>query len=230
MKVLIVTICLLSFHTYSQTYIDIPDTSVYSNGLPSFIDIDINSDGILDVRFFAATFGTSFGGQTATSVEGLDSNKVLNHLSDTIYAQQLEPFELFGPSSTLYQHQGYFLVSSWSNSPITHNGYWTNFTFPLKYCGIKFYANNEWNYAWILMRTENGAVHAKITLYELGYSNNEIYAGEGSPNVSIGELAPTEKKLLKIVDIMGRDVDPKPNTLLLYIYSDGSTEKVFSVE
>jgi hypothetical protein len=35
------------------------------------------------------------------------------------------------------------------------------------------------------------------------------------------------KKLIKVVDIMGRETENKPNTLLIYIYSDGTSEKVF---
>lgn len=39
-----------------------------------------------------------------------------------------------------------------------------------------------------------------------------------------------DKQLTKIVDIMGRETEEKPNTILIYIYSDGSSEKVFKVE
>ncbi len=33
------------------------------------------------------------------------------------------------------------------------------------------------------------------------------------------------KELLKVIDMTGREVKPKPNTLLIYIYSDGTREK-----
>jgi hypothetical protein len=39
-----------------------------------------------------------------------------------------------------------------------------------------------------------------------------------------------EKYLVKIIDLTGREVEPMPNTLLIYLYSDGSSEKVFQVE
>ena len=38
------------------------------------------------------------------------------------------------------------------------------------------------------------------------------------------------KTLIKILDPMGRETTFKPNTPLIYVYDDGSTEKVFSVE
>jgi hypothetical protein len=44
------------------------------------------------------------------------------------------------------------------------------------------------------------------------------------------ELNGTEKELVHIIDVMGKETEGKPNTLLIYIYSDGTTEKVFRVE
>ena len=46
---------------------------------------------------------------------------------------------------------------------------------------------------------------------------------------SINELT-TSKNLIQILDMMGRESLFKPNTPLIYVYDDGSTEKVFSVE
>jgi hypothetical protein len=52
------------------------------------------------------------------------------------------------------------------------------------------------------------------------------YAGEPS---NIGEAAfgfpSIARKLVSIVDIMGREVNPEPNQLLFFIYDDGSVEK-----
>jgi len=45
-----------------------------------------------------------------------------------------------------------------------------------------------------------------------------------------GELNNTPKQIIKIVDALGRATPFKPNTPLIYIYDDGSIEKVFSVE
>jgi len=40
----------------------------------------------------------------------------------------------------------------------------------------------------------------------------------------------TSKNLIQILDLMGRETIFKPNTPLIYVYDDGSIEKVFSVE
>jgi len=41
------------------------------------------------------------------------------------------------------------------------------------------------------------------------------------------ELKAGSVELVKVVDLMGRETEDKPNTLLIYIYSDGTAEKVF---
>jgi hypothetical protein len=51
-----------------------------------------------------------------------------------------------------------------------------------------------------------------------------------STGVGMNELSKPEKKLIRIVDTMGREVKDQSNTMLIYIYSDGTTEKVFNVE
>lgn len=47
--------------------------------------------------------------------------------------------------------------------------------------------------------------------------------------IGISELNPNEKQLLKIVDLTGRETTFTTNTPLIYIYSDGSTERVFVI-
>jgi Concanavalin A-like lectin/glucanases superfamily len=44
------------------------------------------------------------------------------------------------------------------------------------------------------------------------------------------EQMQTPKKLLKIVDMMGRETPYVPNTVLIYVYDDGSTERKFMME
>ena len=50
-----------------------------------------------------------------------------------------------------------------------------------------------------------------------------------SSTTSLVELT-TSKNINKILDMLGRETSFKPNTPLIYVYDDGSTEKVFSVE
>lgn len=49
-------------------------------------------------------------------------------------------------------------------------------------------------------------------------------------NTSLDELNIGGAELLKIVDLMGREVKPTANTTLIYIYSDGTIEKVYALK
>ena len=45
--------------------------------------------------------------------------------------------------------------------------------------------------------------------------------------LAVGDFSYQKKKLVKIVDILGRETSFKNNNILIYIYSDGSTEKKY---
>lgn len=51
-----------------------------------------------------------------------------------------------------------------------------------------------------------------------------------SPILDLTEINSQPKKLIQIIDLMGRKVEDQPNTVLIYVYSDGTTEKVFRVK
>jgi hypothetical protein len=48
--------------------------------------------------------------------------------------------------------------------------------------------------------------------------------------LGINEAQNQEKELVKILDQLGRETNFTPNTTLIYVYSDGSTEKRFTAE
>tara|TARA_R110000772_G_scaffold139226_2_gene248333 strand:- start:630 stop:1679 length:1050 start_codon:yes stop_codon:yes gene_type:complete len=53
--------------------------------------------------------------------------------------------------------------------------------------------------------------------------------GDCSSTSSLTELT-TSKNFIQILDMMGRETSFKPNTPLIYVYDDGSIEKVFTIE
>ena len=58
----------------------------------------------------------------------------------------------------------------------------------------------------------------------------ELYTGQDC-NVGISELNSNQpKELIKIVNLLGQEVEYTPNTVLIYQYSDGTSEKVFTME
>ena len=64
--------------------------------------------------------------------------------------------------------------------------------------------------------------------------DSQMYFSENCNNDCSNSSSLTEltssKTLIQILDLMGRETTFKPNTPLIYVYDDGSTEKVFSVE
>ena len=51
-----------------------------------------------------------------------------------------------------------------------------------------------------------------------------------SANVGIEEISSTPKELVKIVDLMGRETTPQKNSVYIYVYSNGTTERVLKFE
>ena len=69
--------------------------------------------------------------------------------------------------------------------------------------------------------------------HELIYSNTAQWGECGnyySWFVGIDELEPVERKVIKVVDLLGREIEDKPNITLIYIYTDGTAEKVYRTE
>jgi hypothetical protein len=66
----------------------------------------------------------------------------------------------------------------------------------------------------------------ELTICEI----EELYSAVNPCNVGIEELNQGEKELIKVVDLMGREVTPQKNKTLIYVYSDGTTERVFEFE
>jgi hypothetical protein len=46
-----------------------------------------------------------------------------------------------------------------------------------------------------------------------------------SSSLEIEELNKTPKQLIKIIDMLGREIPFKPNTPLVYVYDDGTVER-----
>lgn len=62
------------------------------------------------------------------------------------------------------------------------------------------------------------------------YFSNYCNNGCSSSTTGLNEHMNDTKNLIQILDLMGRETNFKPNIPLIYVYDDGSIEKVFSVE
>ena len=59
--------------------------------------------------------------------------------------------------------------------------------------------------------------------------NGSFWAKMGSVT-SVDEINLDSKKLIKIVDVLGRETFPKNNEILFYIYEDGTIDKRYIIE
>ena len=74
--------------------------------------------------------------------------------------------------------------------------------------------------------------HLTIAIADAGDASwdSGIFLEKNSLSASTTLLSKDDKNILKILDLMGRETSFEPNTPLIYVYDDGSTEKVFSVK
>lgn len=97
--------------------------------------------------------------------------------------------------------------------------YWSSNTFPTTS------ESAEINLSYL-----NTIVQTDTSSNRFGYSIRCIKGIEQSSILGLIELNETPPELIKIIDLMGRESENRPNTVLIYIYSDGSTKKVFKVD
>ena len=73
-----------------------------------------------------------------------------------------------------------------------------------------------------------GCYNLQFVLYcyqkNMNYKTIIMTQGEYINIVGINELTPNSRKLIKVLDIMGREVSVQPNKPLIYVYSDGTRE------
>ena len=78
---------------------------------------------------------------------------------------------------------------------------------------------NDLCYAWVLTVDEYCCQNSWDTICQLTYDHCE--GGWPLPPARISE----ERKLIKITDLLGRDIKETNNQLLFYIYNDGTVER-----
>lgn len=101
--------------------------------------------------------------------------------------------------------------------------------------GGNFWSSTEFPSNYYIMR-RLGDVSSTVLRQEVGVNGSTKSTGKsircvkGASDVGLIELNNSKKSLVKIVDLMGRDTNYKTNTALIYVFSDGTTEKIFKIE
>lgn len=109
-------------------------------------------------------------------------------------------------------------------STYAENFMFINNTYDL-YVGVRGYGNNAPADYYQGKMDELKIFGKALTQTEI----EDLY-NETNPYVSVPELVQSEKEVVKIVNLLGQETEFKPNTVLIYIYSDGSSERVFKLE
>lgn len=96
-----------------------------------------------------------------------------------------------------------------------------------------FTDNGSVGFPWLMLFFPGSSEFPEDRLVYQGhdiYQVSQILQDEWIPQLGINEASAKEKELVKIVDQLGRETEFKPNMPLIYVYSDGSTKKVFTIE
>jgi hypothetical protein len=139
--------------------------------------------------------------------------------------------------------QGY-IISGYSNSNdinVTgNNGNWDYWIFKLTYTGDliwqKSLGGSYHDFGASIRATNDGGYILAGNAWSfdgdisVNYGSNDIWVIKFNPILEIEELIYGDKDLIKILNYMGQETVYKPNTPLIFIYSDGSRKRVMKLE
>lgn len=222
---------------------DTNDTIIYDivNDTPgSSTSIDVNFDGIVDFELYIQNNNGHYLGMYGVT----DSADIIHR---EFSGSNFSGYELINMTdSTLNDDSPWMFVQQ--NSPTASNGlgmfHWTipgyvshnlNSNY---YVGFRFFLEGTD----FIYRPHYGCMDVTLTLDERLIVHGWAY--ESQPNTpitcsdsalvstnSLQDLSSNskQKKVFKIFDAMGRETKFKPNTLLIYLYDDGTSERVMMI-
>jgi hypothetical protein len=145
------------------------------------------------------------------------NNNQWSIFSDQLYLADVIGFEVF--NSELYMHGR------------------TSTTGPTGYSNVAVWDGTTWNHVGTGLNKDvtdmivyNGELYACGWFDQTNYGSYHNYMAKLTDVASIQEVSFNKKEIIRVLDVMGRETVSTPNTVLIYVYSDGSTEKVFRVE
>ncbi len=198
-KLLLIFLCFPFFGYAQKTYV--PDDA-FEQAL-----ININLDDIFDDSVYTSAVDTILilyiSNNSVTDLTGIEDFTQLSNLFCS--GNQIMDLDLSNNSNLVELNCNDNLLTSLNVKNGNNSGllYFTAVNNPNLQC----IAVNDIAYANANWLKDSGCVFSS----NCGTSSVEFYDGK--------------RKLIKVLDIFGRTVIPKPNMTLLYIYNDGTTEK-----
>lgn len=204
------------------------------------LTIDLNNDGIDDVIIDVANHdGGNWFNKRHAEIIPINNSQIALATLDTCFAncpppdyvsfeavaQAFAELDEIDETSTWIDSAAYLSFEKWEAAIPNGCGYACtggNFDFEFSYVGVRIFAANDTLYGWI-----------KVRLYSTAPSDLNLAIGSFACNVfvvGLREYCFTKKRLVGIMDILGRKSEDIANTILIYQYSDGTTEKVFNFD
>ena len=222
------------------TYLDLQGNNltsldVSSNTALTYLSCVENQLTSLDVSGATALTGLTCNINQLTSLD-VSQNTVLEQLG--CGENQLTSLDVSNNTALTYLTCGFNLLTSLdvsSNTALTLLGCWFN---QLECLNVANGNNSnlsafsaEYNPNLTCIQVDDVTYStSNWTAENFFYPFSEDCNNDCSPSgVGMNEIT-TSKNLIQILDLMGRETSFKPNTPLIYVYDDGSIEKVFSVE
>ena len=255
MKTLLLTlISVLTLNSYAQN-VNIPDAN-FKAYLVGNASINTNLDAEIQVSEATAFGGTiDCGGQSISDLTGIEAFTALNHLdfdnnqlTSLDVTQNTALTELYCADNQLTsldvtQNTGLIWLGC-SNNQITSLDLSQNTALTWFWCtdnqltclNLKNGNNTDLTVFSVTGNPNLTCIEVDDVAWSdanMAIKEDQMYYSTSCNNactVGLNELSNTPKQLLKIVDLMGRETEYKPNTVLIYVFDDGSTEKVFKME
>lgn len=246
----------LGFQNYAQNvvageydaneyYYDfVPDHVLHApdpiNSSTDSIYIDLNNDGIDDVVIDVHNLdGGNWQNKKHAEIIPLANCEVSLGTMDTCFANCPPPdyvsfeatanaydsLDIIDSTGVWIDSSSYLAFTKWEAAVPNACGYSCSggyFGSAYRYAGVRIFPDNDTLYGWMKLRifaTNSGDYDLAID----AFACNAYVVG-------LRELSQPNKEIIRIVDILGRETENKPNTLLIYIFSDGTTKKVYRVE
>lgn len=260
MKLILLTISLFSFLTpsiaqhcvagqfdandYQYVFNPAFELTIIENNDSSIdtVNIDLNNDGMFDVQFILAhDDGGNWYDRNYVKVVPLNNNQVAAGPAQMCYAnctedifvssiaitQSFDSLDIIDYTANWIDSNSFIYFSTWESNVPNPCGYACNgglFNDSFSYVGVRVYTATETLYGWIKLKFKFASMgESKLTVSSFACDQLTV-AGISE------ETMKSNQQVVRVIDLLGRETTEHSNQLLIYIYSDGSTQKVIRME
>lgn len=206
------------------------------------MNIDLNNDGIWDIQLILAhEDGGNWYDKNYVKVVPLNTNQVAAGPAQMCFANctedifvsskaithSFDSLDIIDYTADWIDSNSYVYFSTWESNVPNACGYACNgglFNDTFSYVGVRVYTATETLYGWIKLKFKLGSMsESKLTVASFACDQLTV---TGISEESIK----SNQKVVRVIDLLGRETTDQTHQLLIYIFSDGSTQKVIRME